>query len=83
MRGHLLTNEPEFLDPYWRGSTALALDLQYLQLAVEEHVADLDLLREQVLSKRRLDLVERIRSGAEEHSLEGGNTPRSYAEGAS
>ncbi len=35
VRGYLLTEDPEFLDPYWRGSDALLLDLQYLELAVE------------------------------------------------
>src|SRR5687767_3208899 len=70
VRGYLLTDEPEFLDPYWRGSTALALDLQYLQLAVGDETSDLDMLRLRVLAKRRVDIVDRLLAVAEDHSTE-------------
>jgi diguanylate cyclase (GGDEF)-like protein len=70
VRGYLLTDEPEFLDPYWRGSSALALDLQYLQLAVGDETSDLDMLRLRVLAKRRVDIVDRLLAVAEDHSTE-------------
>ncbi len=70
VRGYLLTDDPEFLEPYWRGSSALALDLQYLQISVENEGSDLDILRLRVLSKRRLDILDRLLSGAEDHATD-------------
>lgn len=71
VRGHLLTGEADFLDPYWRGSNALAVDLQLLQLAVEsEEASGLDMLRLRVLAKRRVDTLERLLAGFEEHSTD-------------
>ncbi len=71
VRGYLLTSESDFLDPYWRGSNALPLDLQLLQLGVEgESASDLDMLRLRVLAKHRVDILERLLSGIEDHSTE-------------
>jgi CHASE3 domain sensor protein len=83
VRGFLLTGEDEFLDPYWRASNDIAKDLQYLQLAVEHEGADVHLLRLRELVRVRLDILDHLRVGFDDGSLDESQTPRSSGVGAS
>jgi diguanylate cyclase (GGDEF)-like protein len=74
VRGFLLTGEDEFLDPYWRASNDIAKDLQYLQLAVEHEGADLHLLRLRELVRVRLDILDHLRVGFDDGSLDESQT---------
>ena len=74
VRGFLLTGEDEFLDPYWRASNDIAEDLQYLQLAVEHEGADVHLLRLRELVRVRLDILDRLRVGFDDGSLDDSQT---------
>lgn len=67
VRGYLLTSENEFLEPYWRGSNDIAKDLRDLQLAAGAD-ADLHLARLRELVKRRLDILDTLRLGADDGS---------------
>jgi diguanylate cyclase (GGDEF)-like protein len=74
VRGYLLTGELEFLDPYWQGSEAIAIDLQYLQVAVENDTAERQILRLRVLVKRRLDILGELVRRTDEGSVESRTT---------
>jgi diguanylate cyclase (GGDEF)-like protein len=74
VRGFLLTGEDEFLDPYWRASNDIAKDLQYLQLAGEQEGADLHLLRLRELVRVRLDILDHLRVGFDDGSLDESQT---------
>ena len=74
VRGFLLTGEDEFLGPYWRASNDVAEDLQYLQLAVEDEGGELHLLRLRELVRERLDILDRLRTGFDDGSLDESQT---------
>jgi len=81
VRGYLLTGQGRFLDPYWRGSLALAGDVQYLQVAVEGQGTELALLQLRELAKRRLDLLDRLRMSADARRVASDHTAQMLRRG--
>ena len=65
VRGYLLTESPDFLEPYTIGSTAVPGDLDRLGASLREDGADGDLVSLRALVTQRLEILASLKAAGE------------------